>query len=105
MRYSSLPLPLAPSLSPPLSLRLCCLALQSGGGERSGGGLDVGLLTQRLLLFLMVDAQMEGEEGGEGEDGEEDEYGAEGEDGEEDKESGDSSAEEDEPIQGGVSIV
>ena len=37
--------------------------------------------------------------------GEEDEYGAEGEDGEEDKESGDSSAEEDEPIQGGVSIV
>ena len=38
---------------------------------------------------------MEGEEGGEGEDGEEDEYGAEGEDGEEDKESGDSSAEED----------
>ena len=48
----------------------------------------------------MVDAQMDGEEGGEGEDGEEDEYGAEGEDGEEDKESGDSSAEEDEPIQG-----
>ena len=48
----------------------------------------------------MVDAQMDGEEGGEGEDGEEDEYSAEGEDGEEDKESGDSSAEEDEPIQG-----